>query len=226
MLDRIEWARSQGRKLERGDFRSSDADREDAYRRLRVHQSMGHLNEVEIAKLSAAVKVAATPNEITKIFVDAGLPELPARSPSTERRVSTQARAEAIGLLEEAYAEGRIEAHECAAAKDQVSAARTRSEIDAAFHGLSSPSRVAAANAAGQTVELTTRAVGEAGRRAGRVFRHGVFAMGALLLGIIFLIAGVGSAALLCFVGFVVFLVLAGMSLVSRSRPLGGRRTP
>jgi microcystin-dependent protein len=219
MFDRVEWLRAKGRKLERGDFRASNADREDALRRLEVHETMGHLDQADFPRLEAAVKFAATPNEIAKVFVDWGLPELPARSPSTERRVSSQDRVEAIGLLEKAYAEGRIEAHECAEAKEQVNEARTRSEIDAAFHGLSSPSRIAAAetasNVAEQTVKLTTRVVGEGGRRAGKAFRHGVFAIGALMIGFILLIAGIGIAALASFLLAVSLFVSAAISLVT-----------
>ena len=170
MLDRVEWLKARGRRRERGEFRASDADREDAYRRLEVHQTMGHIDEEARLRIRAAVEVAETPNEITKVFVAEGLPELPARSPSTERRVSAQDRAAAIGLLEKAFAESRITADECAEATDRVSKARTRSEVDAAFHGLSTPSRVAvekaAANVAEKTAKLSTPALGEGGRRA------------------------------------------------------------
>lgn len=223
MLDRIGWLRAKGRKLERGEFRASDADREDAFRRLEVHESMGHLDEATFSMLCAAVEVATTPNEIAKIFVDAGLPELPARSPSTERRVSTRDRIEAIGLLEKAYAEGRIEADEFAAAKDQVRVARTRSEIDVAFHGLSSPSRVAAtktaSNVAEQTAKLATNVIGKGGRRAGKAFRRGVLSLGTSMLGLVFLIAGVGTVALICFVGAVLLFVSAAISLVTSQSP-------
>ncbi len=218
MLDRIGLMRVKGRKLQRGEFRASNADREDAFRRLEAHRSMGHLDQDELPGLYAAVEAAATPNQIGEVFAIAGLPTLPARSPSTERRVSAPDRAEAIGLLEKAYAEGRLEAHECAAAKDQVSAARTRSEIDGAFHGLSTASRVAAAKTATdlaeQTAGLTRRAIGESGRRARRAFRHGVFALAALMIGVILLIAGIGTAALVCFVGAVLLFVSAAVSLV------------
>jgi hypothetical protein len=124
MLDRIEWLKGKGRTLKRGDFRASDADRKDAHRRIGVHKTMGHLDEARASELGREVDAATTLNGVAKVFVDAGLPELPARSPSTERRVSSQERAEAISLLEKAYAEGRIETAECAVAKDQVSVAR------------------------------------------------------------------------------------------------------
>lgn len=215
MLDRIEWLKGKGRTLERGEFRASNADREDAFRRIEVHETMGHLDKREAWALQMAVKAAPTLNDIAKVFVDAGLPELPARSPSTERRVSSQERAEAISLLEKAYAEGRIETAECAVAKDQVSVARTRSEVDAAFHGLSSPTRVAVANTASSVTKQTTHVVAEGGRRVGKAFRRGVFAAGAMMLGIILLIAGIGTAALLCFVGAVLLGVSAAVSLVT-----------
>ena len=219
MLDRVEWLKARGRRRERGEFRASDADREDAYRRLEVHQTMGHIDEEARLRIRAAVEVAETPNEITKIFVDEGLPELPARSPSTEHRVSAQDRAAAIGLLEKAFAESRITADECAEATDRVSKARTRSEVDAAFHGLSTPSRVAvekaAANVAEKTAKLSTRALGEGGRRAQKAFLHGVLAVGALMIGVIFLIAGVGTVALISFLGSVALFVSAARALVT-----------
>ncbi len=215
MLDRIEWMKGKGRTLQRGDFRASDADRKDAHRRIGVHKTMGHLDEAQASELGREVNAATTLNGIAKVFVNAGLPELPARSPSTERRVSSQERAEAISLLKKAYAEGRIETGECAEAKDRVSVARTRSEIDATFHGLSSPTRVAVANTASNVTRQTTHVVAEGGRRVGKAFRRGVFAAGAMMLGVILLIAGIGTAALLCFVGAVLLGVSAAVSLVT-----------
>lgn len=217
MFDRIEWLRGKGRTLERGDFRASDADREDAFRRIRVHQSMGHLDRADALDLRETVEAASSLNEIVRAFELAGLPELPARSPLTERRISTQDRDEAIGLLKKAYAEGRIELGECEAAEEQVRAARTRSEMDAAFHGLSSPTRVAVANAASTVTTQTTHAVAIGGRRAGKAFRRWVLSVGALMIGVILLIAGIGTAALICFLGAVILFVSASISLVTSS---------
>jgi Domain of unknown function (DUF1707) len=215
MLDRVEWLKGKGRTLERGEFRASHADRKDAYHRLALHEKMGHLNEVEASELERDIDACATLNGIGQLFVAAGLPELPARSPVTERRVSSQDRAKAVALLEKAYAEGRLKTHECAEAKDQVSAARTRNEIDAAFHGLSSPTRVAVANTAGETARLTTGAIREGGRRAGKAFRLGVYAGGALTTGVILLIAGIGTAALIFFLAAVLLMVGGAISLVT-----------
>jgi Domain of unknown function (DUF1707) len=215
MFDRIEWLKARGRTLERGEFRASDADREDAFRRIKVHETMGHLDEREAWALQMAVKASPTVNDIAKAFVDAGLPELPARSPSTERRVSTQEKDEAISLLEKAYAEGRIETGECAAAKDRVSVARTRSEIDAAFHGLASPTRVAVANTTSNVTKQATHVFAESGRRVGTAFRRGMLAAGAMMIGVILLIAGIGAAALICLVGAVLVGVSAAISLVT-----------
>lgn len=217
MFDRAKSPEAKGRKLRGGDLRLSDADRADAVRRLRVHESMGHLRSEEASDRIAVVDASKTPDEIAKLFAD--LPALPARAPSIERRISTQDRQDAIGLLEKAYSEGRIEADECAAAKDQVHAARTRSEIDAAFHGLSSPTRVAAAKTAANvtkgTAGLTTRMVAEGGRRAGKAFRRGVFAVGALMIGIILAFAGIGTGALVCFVVAVLLFVSSAISLAT-----------
>lgn len=207
----------EGRKLKGDRLRVSDADRRDAVRRLRAHEAMGHLGGAEASERVASVEASTTPEEIAKLFAD--LPALTTRPPSIERRISTQDRQEAVALLETAYSEGRIEAHECAAAKDQVAAARTRSEIDAAFHGLSTPTRVAmgvkASSATKQAAGLGSQVLAEGGRRAGKAFRRAVLAVGALTVGIILLIAGAGLGAVVFFLGAVVLLVSAAISLVS-----------
>jgi Flp pilus assembly protein TadB len=205
------------RKLKGDQLRVSDADRADAIRRLRAHESMGHLESKEASDRVEAVQASTTPEEIAKLFVE--LPALTARPPSIERRSSTQDRQDAISLLEKAYSEGRIEAQECAVAKDRVHAARTRSEIDAAFHGLSTPTRAAlgekASSATKQATELSSSALAEGGRRAGKAFRRGVLAVGALMIGIVLVIAGVGVGALVFFLGAVVLFVSAAISLAS-----------
>jgi hypothetical protein len=104
---------------------------------------------------------------------------------------------------------------ECAAAKDQVSVARTGSEIDTASHGLSSPTRVAVANTASSVTRQTTHVAAEGGRRVGKAFRRGVLSLGTLLMGTILLIAGVGTAALVCFLGAVVLFVSTAFALVT-----------
>lgn len=222
MLDRVGQLRARGRKAQRGEFRASGEDRADAFRRLEAHKSLGHIGEREAATVRKEIEDAETPNEIVEVFVHANLPELPARSPATEGRVSDQDRRSAIARLEMAQREGRLTPEECAAATNRVYAARTRNEIDAAFHGLPSPSRAARAEAAstvaGQGAALGSRMVKEGGRRAGKVFRRGVLSIGALLLGFIFLIAGMGMVALVCFVVAVLLFVSAAISLVTAKR--------
>jgi len=219
MLDRVEGLRTKGRKSKRGEFRASDADRADALRRLEVHESMGHLRADEASTLREALQASTTVSELAKVFVDANLPELPARSPLTERRISTRERDEAVGMLEKACAEGQIEDAECAAAKEQVRVARTRSEIDAAFHGLATPTRIAAAksasDAARKTARVTSRVAKEGGRRAGKALRRSVLAAGMLMVAVILVIAGIGVGAVICFVGSVLLFVSAALSLVA-----------
>jgi hypothetical protein len=222
MLDRIEDLRARGRKHRSGDLRASDADRTDALRRLDAHRSLGHLDQHEAVVLGAELTSAQTPNQIRQIFVGAKLPELPAQSPLATPRVSGQDRLDAIGRLERAYAEGRLDSAECAAAKDQVGSARTREEIEAAFHGLRTPSRLAESVA--QTASVGSRVAVEGGRRAQKAFRRGAFATGALVIGLILLIAGIGPAALICFVAAVLLFVGAALALVS-SGPQGKQPT-
>ena len=217
MLGRRKGPEAEGRKLKAGDLRVSEADRTDAFRRLEVHESMGHLRGNEALIRKSHVEASDTRSEIAKVFVD--LPALPDRAPSIERRISQQDRDAASDLLEKSHAEGRIEEKEYAVAKAQVRAARTRSELDAAFHGLRSPTQAAAVKTASavtkRTAKVTTRVAAEGSRRAGKAFRHGVFAVGALMIGLILLIAGIGTAALICFVGAVFLFVSAATALVT-----------
>jgi hypothetical protein len=180
---------------------------------------MGHLRADEASTLRKALQASTTVNDLTKVFVDADLPELPARSPLTERRISTRERDEAVELLEKTCAEGQIDDAECAAAKEQVRVARTRSEIDAAFHGLATPTRNAAAKTASdvarQSARVTRRVAKEGGRRAGKALRRGILAAGMLMVAVILVIAGVGTGAVICFVGSVLLFASAALSLVT-----------
>ncbi len=98
-------------------------------------------------------------------------------------------------------------------AKKQIEFARTRSEIDAAFHGLRSASHTAAVKTASKvikrTADGTTGVVSEGGRRAGRAFQRWAYSFGALLIGIILAIAGVGILALVCIILSVLLFVSA-----------------
>lgn len=219
MFDRAKSPEARGDKLRRGEQRLSHSNRTDAIRRLEVHETMGHLTKVEAEQRIGLVVGFTTPEQVAKLFVD--LPALPARPPSVERRISTQDRDDAIDLLEKALLEGRLEEDEHAAAKAQVRAARTRSELDAAFHGLSTPTRAAAAKTASnmtkQATGITGRVVTEGGRRAGKTVRRGAYALGALMIGVILLIAGIGTAAIVFFVLAVLLFVSAAVALVTSS---------
>ncbi len=219
MFDRAKSPEAKGNKLGRGDLRLSNAGRTDAIRRLEVHKSMGHLTGTEAEARVTLVRGSTTPDQVAKLFVD--LPALPARPPSNERRISTQDRDDAIDLLEKARLEGRIEEHEHAAAKAQVRAARTRSELDAAFHGLSTPTHAAvvktASNVTKQAAGVTARVAMEGGRRVGKAFRHGALAVGALMIGVILVVAGIGTAAIAFFVLAVLLFTSATIALVASS---------
>ncbi|HEX4465308.1 MAG TPA: DUF1707 domain-containing protein [Solirubrobacterales bacterium] len=208
---------SGNRQLSDGDLRASAADRDDAIRRLKMHCSLGNLSADEELARVGLVEASKTLNDITKVFVD--LPALAVSAPSTERRISRQDRDEAVDLLKKASDEGRITGGEYKTAEAQILVARTRSEINAAFRGLSSPAQTAAvktaSNVTKQTAEFTTRIVAEGGRRARKAFLRGVFAVGALIIGVILVIAGIGIAALICFLSAVLLFVSAATALVS-----------
>jgi hypothetical protein len=207
-------------RLKGGELRASDADRRDALRRLDMHESLGHLSADEASARGDLVAASKTPADIARVFFD--LPALPADSKSAERRISGSDREAALALLRQARAEERIDDAELAGSEAQVRSARTRSELNAAFRGLSTPARAAAAKTASDVTRrgasVTRRVVAEGGRRAKRAFMRAVFASAALMLGVVLLIAGLGAVALICFVAAVVLYAAAAASLVvSRS---------
>ena len=207
-------------RLRGGGLRASDADRSDALRCLGMHESSGHLSADEATARRDLVAASKTPDDIARVFFD--LPALPADSQQVERRISNRDREEARELLGEAHAEGRIDDAELVSAEALVGSARTRNELNAAFRGLSTPAWAVATRTASdvtkQSVGVTKRVVAEGGRRARRAFLRAVLASSALMLGVILVIAGVGIAALICFVAAVALYAAAATSLVmSRS---------
>lgn len=153
-------------KPAKGELRVSRADRDDAVRRLRAYESKGYLAENEAMARIGLVEASTTTDEIAAAFVD--LPQLGAKSPSTERRISQDDRADAVELLREALLQHRITADEFVAAKAQVDEARTRQEIDAAFHGLTKPKRAMLADQARRSAKEVTTSTGRAVRAGGR----------------------------------------------------------
>lgn len=200
-------------KPKAGDLRASDADRKDAIRRLEAHGSLGHLSDDELSARVSLAEASKTSNEISRVFAD--LPALDASSRSAEPRISKREREEAISLLEEAHSDGRLDHDEHEAALARVHAARTRREIEAAFHGLSTPSRTAAVKKASSATKQTAGFVAEGGRRLSKAFLRGMLSLGALAIAIVLLIAGIGIAALVCFVVSVTLFVGAGAALVT-----------
>lgn len=201
--------------LRDGNRRASEGERKDAVRRLRAYGSLGHLEQGEVEERVERVQRSKTPDEIALVFKD--LPALDGRPATAEPRISTEDKGAALDRLKRAHQEGRIDEGEHSEAMSLVTAARTPSELAAAFRGLPGPNRSeAATQAARQTAALTTRAVTEGGRRAKKAFLRFLFSVAALLIGIVLLVAGVGIAAVACFVLAVLLLVAAAVALVSR----------
>lgn len=203
------------KSLKDGDRRAAEGDRVDALRRLESHRSLGHLDEAELGARRSLVEGSKTPNEIDQVFRD--LPDLDTLPDSAARRISSADRVDALARLVEAEQEGRIDATEHEAAAAQVRSARTEAELDAAFRGLPGPTPTEiAANVSIKAASYTASVAAEGGRRAKKAFLRSLFAGTALLIGVILLIAGIGTAALLCFVASVLLFAFAGMALVSR----------
>lgn len=179
---------------DKGDRRATDAERQDAIRKLEMYVAQGAVSSEEGARRIARVKMSVTPNDIDELFYDLG--SLDANH--AERLVSNHQRDEAVALLNAHLAEGRLTIDEHRHAVDQVRKARSQSEIDAAFRGLRSPRMTMTVERAKGARALATRAAGEGSRRAKRAVMRFAFAVAALLVAIPVGISGggvVGAAA-------------------------------
>jgi hypothetical protein len=213
----VEGLEAEQPKLKDADRRAATGDKGDAIRRLQAHVALGHLDEKDLAVREDLVKHSRTPNDIARAFDD--LPELTTIPRSAAPRISTRDRMDALRRLDQAKAEGRINEDELVVAEAQVDGARTQAELDAAFRGLPGPTRTEmAANMTKQAAVIGGRVAIEGGRRARNMFLRFLFAGALLMFGIIFLVAGLGIAAVVCFVLAVVLFVAAGMALVSGRR--------
>jgi hypothetical protein len=202
------------RRLKAGDRRAARADRVDAVRRLEAHCALGHIDLVEMEGRKSLVEGSKTPNEIAKVFDD--LAELDTLPGSAPRRISADDKVEALARLAKAREEARIEEEEYKASVAQVVSARTAEEIEAAFRGLPAPSaseRVADASI--KAAAVTGRLAAEGGRRARTAFLRFLFACAALLIGVVLLVAGGGTATVICFVAAVLLFVAAGAAFVT-----------
>jgi hypothetical protein len=210
-LDHSSWRRH-------ADVRASNADRDDALRRIDGHMRLGHLTEAEAKQRRHAIETSRTPEEIAANLV--GLPQLDAKPARDMHRIGRDQRVDVLNKLDEALANDQIDASEYFAAKEQVTAARTKRELRAAFHGLTNPDD--------PVVRARTMAV-HAGTRAGTAVVSGTRRVLQFLLfwtaSIILLIIGVVTAitiskalgALLALVSTAMFLYSVKILLIGRN---------
>jgi hypothetical protein len=207
---------------------ASDADRQDAIRQVRLHESVGHLTSDEADKRIEIISACRTRESIAAVLAD--LPDMGRRE--VPHRISQRDRDEALGQIDQALLDGRITSDEHAALSAQVNQARTRSELNAAFGGLPNPTIAAArrkAVDAGRTAaEVSVRVAAESGRRVQTAFLRWILAVVVAIAGIVTLIVGqylVGAALLA--VGIAIWLSSVAALFVSRRQELpGGRRRP
>lgn len=171
---------------------ASDADREGAIRKVRLHESVGHLTSAEADKRIEIIYTCRTRQSIAAVLAD--LPDVERRDVS--HRISQRDRDEALRQLDKALDGGRITVNEAVAARAQVEQARTRQELNAAFRGLTNP----AVAAAGRKALGTGVAVAEGSRRALIAFLRWVVAVVVAIAGIVALALGsyVLGGILLC----------------------------
>jgi Domain of unknown function (DUF1707) len=205
--------------LKQTDLPASDADRQDAIRQVRLHESVGHLTSDEADKRIEIISTCRTRESIAAVLAD--LPDVGQRE--VPHRISQRDRDEALKQIDEALLDGRITPDEHAAASAQVKQARTRPELNAAFSGLPNPTIAAArrkAVDAGRTAaEVSGRAVAEGGRRVSTAVARWIVAVVVAIVGIVTLILGqylVGGVLLA--IGVVIWLSSVAALFVSRRR--------
>lgn len=172
------------------DLPASDADRQDAVRQIRHHESVGHLTSEEADERVEIIRGCRTRDSIAAVLID--LPDVgQARAP---RRISQRDRSLAIEQLDDAYYSDRITKAEHTLATEQVARARTRQEVNVAFRGLANPTvgaaRKKAAVAGRAAADVGVRAVAEGGRRAGVAFLRWLVAVAVVVAGIVAFVAG------------------------------------
>lgn len=161
---------------------ASDTDREDAIRKVRLHESVGHLTSAEADKRVEIIYTCRTRQSIAAVLAD--LPAVERREVS--HRISQRDRDEALRQLDKALDDGRMTVNETVVARAQVEQARTRQELNAAFRGLTNP----AVAAAGRTAAGAGLVAAEGGRRVLIAFLRWVVAVVVAIAGIVTLALG------------------------------------
>jgi hypothetical protein len=195
---------------------ASDAERADAVRSIRIHESAGHLRSDEADRRVAIVEKARTVGAIDAVVAD--LPALD--RPVAARRIASSQRDHARTLIDAAHRDQRLTDDERRLALAQVDYARTHSELNAAFRGLESPAAAARrqkAEAIGSTAAAVSRtAVTEGGRRLARALMRVALSVAVFLVGVVALfynpLIGILCVSVSVVVGFSAVLGLFKMS--------------
>jgi hypothetical protein len=200
------------------DLPASDADREDAIRQIRLHESAGHLTSDEADDRVKIIATCRTRESIAAVLAD--LPDI--RQPEAARRISQRDRDDALRQIDKALLDGRITSSEHALASAQVKQARTRQELNVAFRGLTNPAvgaaRGRAVDAGRAAAEVSERVV-EGGRRVLIAFLRWVLAVVVAIVGIVMLIVGYPAVGgILLAVGVLIWVSSFAPLFVSRRR--------
>ena len=171
----------------KGDLRASDAERQEAVRRIGLYETQGYLDQAAAATRVKLVEASITSNEIAAVFVD--LPVLGTKSPLPEERISAADRLEASELLKTAWLQDRITKEELDMTLHLIDSARGRAEIDEAMFGLTKLKRELAVDHAAQVakdaVTATGRTIKAGSRRVVSAILRGALAFALLIAGII-----------------------------------------
>ncbi len=174
---------------DKGARRATEAEREDAVRRLEMHVAQGAITRDEGKNRIRQVEKSKTPQDISEAFYDLGTLD----GDRSERRASGQQRDDAIRQLNVHLAEERLTVDEHRRAVDQVRRARNQTEINAAFRGLRSPRVTAASEKTKKAGALARSAAGEGGRRAKQAITRFALAVAALIIAVPVAIIGGGA---------------------------------
>jgi Domain of unknown function (DUF1707) len=207
-----------GHRDRAGDLRASNEDRDDAIRRLRAHEALGHLDPAETRRRAQLVEDSRTANDISLAFVD--LPGLQTLERSAEARVTDDERLSAIEQLDEARINGQLTDKEHTAKIALVDAARTRTEIRAALRGLKDPRRIASmkrgSEAAAAASSAAARLAVEGALRARAAVMRLVLAVAAILVAVIAGVVVSPALGAVCLVAGVVLAVSSVRVLIRR----------
>jgi hypothetical protein len=191
----------------RDGLRASQAQRDAAARKLAIHHQQGRLSDAEYERRRLLVENhSVSPRQIARSLE--GLPPIkPARSKRDERLTSDTERDQAIGRLNGFVADGTLTIDEHRERVDAVRNARSRDEIAAAFDDLLRHDYQKLADEARHKAKVAGTQVFGVAAAALRGIAVAIWAVLSVVIGITWLVSGIGPVVPLLLLGLLLFLL-------------------